>query len=126
IDEAENLYTTGAPWSARRTALRTLSFYCGGALPGSCVVMAMTPPAFDELRKEARALLLEADEMTSTLDLEDVALFRRRVRKLEPQLVPALSRRQRLELAERVRRTHRLVRGHVDVPDWHDQAVRLV
>lgn len=126
IDEAENLYTTGAPWSVRRTALRSLSFYCGGALPGSCVVMAMTPPAFHELRKEARALLLEADEMASTLDLEDVGLFRRRMRKLEPEPVPTLTRKQRLELADRVRKTHRSVRGPVDFPDWDAYAARLV
>ncbi len=126
IDEAENLYTTGSPWSVRRTALRSLSFYCGGALPGCCVVMAMTPPAFDELRREARALLREANEMTSTIELEDIGLFRRRIGKLEPDLVPSLSRNQRAELCERVRKAHRSVRGPVDLPDWHEHVKRLV
>ncbi len=125
IDEAENLYTTGAPWSARRTALRSLAFYCGGAIPGAAVMMAMTPPAYEELEKEARRLLGEADEMASTLDLEDVGLFRRRLRQLEPEMVPNLSGPQRMELAERVRRTHRSVRGRVEIPDWSERVKRL-
>ena len=123
IDEAENLYTTGSPWSLRRTALRSLAFYCGGALPASCVVMAMTPPAFQDLRREAKMLLREADEMASTLELEDVAIFRRRLGRIEPELVPALSRSQRIALCDNVRRTHRSVRGPVDVGDF-DALVR--
>ncbi len=117
IDEAENLYTSGVPWATRRTALRSLAFYCGGALPGSCVVMAMTPPAFEQLGHEARALLREADDMASTLDLEDVDLFRRRLAKLEPEQVPLLARRQRFELAKRVQKVHRSVRGPVELAD---------
>jgi hypothetical protein len=125
IDEAENLYTSGAPWSTRRTALRSLAFYCGGALPGTAVMMAMTPPAYEELESEARRLLGEADEMASTLDLEDVAIFRRRLRQLQPELVPTLSRPMREELMERIRRTHRSVRGPVEIPDWADWKKRL-
>jgi formate dehydrogenase len=34
IDEAENLYRGGTSRLERRTALRSLSFYCGGMLPG--------------------------------------------------------------------------------------------
>jgi len=125
IDEAENLYTSGVPWSARRTALRSLAFYCGGAIPGAAVVMAMTPPAFASLRKEASRLLGEADHMASTLDLEDVAQFRRRLKQLDPEDVPVLTRAQREELADKVRRTHRSVRGPIDVPDWPDHRARL-
>ncbi len=125
IDEAENLYTSGLPWSVRRTALRSLSFYCGGAIPGAAVVMAMTPPAFEELGEEASRLLNEADEMASTLDIEDVDLFRRRLRQLKPEDVPALTRSQREELADKVLRTHRSVRGPVDIPDWPMHRARL-
>ncbi|MEM9191533.1 MAG: BREX system ATP-binding domain-containing protein [Myxococcota bacterium] len=124
IDEAENLYRS--PWSARRTALRTLAFYCGGALPSSCVVMAMTPSAFAELKKEAGRLLREADTMASTLDLEDVDLFRRRISKLQPDVVPTITRNQRLELAALVRKTHRSVRGPVDYAEWDEYVVDLV
>ncbi len=125
IDEAENLYSSGLPWSVRRTALRSLAFYCGGAIPGAAVVMAMTPPAFEDLGHEAGLLLNEADEMASTLDIEDVDLFRRRLKQLKPVDVPALTRRQREELADKVLRTHRSVRGTVDVPDWPMHRARL-
>jgi hypothetical protein len=125
IDEAENLYSSGLSWSLRRTALRSLSFYCGGAIPGAAVVMAMTPPAFAELDGEAKRLLGEADEMASTLDIEDVALFRRRLSQLTPETVPQLTRKQREELADKVRRTHKSVRGPVDIPDWQNHRGRL-
>jgi hypothetical protein len=125
IDEAENLYTTGLPWAARRTALRSLAFYCGGALPGSSVVMAMTPPAFKSLEREARTLLGEANEASSTLELEDVALFRRRLSRIEAEPIPALTKAQRLELSEVVRKTHRAVRGAVHIEDWPAFAERL-
>ena len=125
IDEAENLYTTGAPWSVRRTALRSLSFYCSGALPASCVVMAMTPSAYLELGKETKQLLDEVDEMASTLDLEDVAVFRSRIHRLAPEQVPALTHAQRLELIEKVRRTHQSVRGKIEFDDWESHAKTL-
>lgn len=123
IDEAENLFAPGASRTARRTALRSLSFYCGGGLPGACIVMAMTPPALVQLRRESRELFHELNEQSSTLAWEDVVMFRRRLQHLEPQYVPPFSRTQRLELAEKVRATHRSVRGHVEIEDW-DRRVR--
>lgn len=118
IDEAENLYTTGLSHAGRRSALRTLSVYCGGVLPSACVILAMTPPAFTELRKEAGALLNELKDVASTLSCEDAALFKRRLGRLEPEAVPAFTKPMRLELAERVRSAHRAVRGAVEVPHW--------
>jgi hypothetical protein len=118
IDEAENLYTAGAARGARRAALRSLSFYCGGALPSACVVVAMTPHALRQLRRESRELLNEVDEQAGTLDAEDAVMFRRRLHKLEPELVPGFSRAQRLQLAEKVGKTHKAVRGLVEIDDW--------
>ena len=120
IDEAENLYTSGIPEAARRSALRALSFYCGGALPGACVILAMTPPALAQLRRESKGLLREAAEAESTLDLEDVELFRRRLSKLVADEVPAFSATMRRELAKKVRATHRGVRGAVEVEHWDE------
>ncbi len=125
IDEAENLYTTGLPQSLRRAAMRALSFYCGGSVPGACVVLAMTPSALSEMRSEVGALLEELEEVASTLGVEDVALFRRRLKRLTPDEVPAFSRAMRLELAERVRATHRSVRGPVRVDDWQAVVARV-
>ncbi len=118
IDEAENLYTSGVPEAARRSALRSLAFYCGGALPGACVLLAMTPPALTALRKESKTLLREAAELGSTLTLEDVDLFRRRLHKLSPDEVPQFSRPMRKELARRIRLTHKSVRGAVKMENW--------
>lgn len=125
IDEAENLYTSGVSEAARRSALRTLSFYCGGALPGACVLLAMTPPALATMRKESKGLLREASEVSSTLELEDVDLFRRRLHKLTPDEVPAFTQPMRRELAKKVRQTHKLVRGPVEFEQW-DELVRDV
>ena len=116
IDEAENLYTTTR--SARRSALRSLAFYCGGALPNACVVMAITPPALKQLRTEARELLDEVDDQSGTLEAEDATMFRRRLLRLEPVEVPAFTAKQRAELAELVRATHKSVRGPIDLPNW--------
>jgi hypothetical protein len=124
IDEAENLYTSGRSPASRRTSLRSLSFYCGGALPGACVVMALTPPAFEQMRGEARDLLAEADEIDNTLDLENVERFRRSLWGLKPEPVKPLTRTEREELCERVRRMHRAVRGDVDFPEWPEHARR--
>jgi hypothetical protein len=118
IDEAENLYTSGVAEAARRSALRTLAFYCGGALPGACVLLAMTPPALAQMRKESRGLLREAAELDSTLELEDVELFRRRLLKLKPDDVPSFSQPMRYELAKKVQKVHRKVRGPVEMEDW--------
>jgi len=125
IDEAENLYTTGVARNLRRSALRTLSFYCGGALPEACVVLAMTPTALSQMRKESGSLLSEQSEVDSTLPLEDVLVFKRRLSKLSPEQVPPLTRPMRQKLAEQVRQVHRSVRGPVTVDDW-DAVVREV
>lgn len=124
IDEAENLYTTSR--AARRSAMRSLAFYCGGALPNACVVMAITPPALKQLRKEARELLDEVDDQSGTLEAEDATMFRRRVMRLEPVEVPAFSARQRTELADLVRATHKSVRGALELPDWEAMVRRTV
>jgi len=125
IDEAENLYTTGVSRSLRRSALRSLAFYCGGALPEACVVLAMTPAALGQMRQESGTLLLEQSEVDSTLPLEDVLVFKRRLAKLSPEQVPPLTRAMRQKLAEQVRAVHRSVRGAVEVEDW-DAVVREV
>jgi hypothetical protein len=125
IDEAENLYTTGVSRTLRRSALRSLSFYCGGALPEACVVLAMTPPALAQMRQESGTLLAEQSEVDSTLPLEDVLVFKRRLAKLSPEQVPPLTRPMRLKLAEQVRQVHRSVRGPVKADDW-DAVVREV
>ena len=91
--------------------------------PGACVVLAMTPDALKEMRQESGALLREQADIGSTLDLEDVVLFKRRLTKLTPDEVPSFSRPMQKALAEKVRKTHRAVRGPVDVEDW-DAVVR--
>jgi hypothetical protein len=118
VDEAENLYSSGLSRVARRAALRSLSFYCGGALPNACVIVAMTPEALGELRQESGSLLSEQAELESTLDLEDVEVFRRRLARLVPDEVPEFTRPMRLALAERVRHTHQSVRGATSFEDW--------
>ncbi len=120
IDEAENLYTSGRPPASRRTSLRSLAFYCGGALPSTCVILAMTPPAFEELKGEARDLLAEAKEMESTLALEDVDRFRRSLWGLKPDPVKPLSKVEREELCERVRKLHRGARGMIAFAGWNE------
>ncbi len=126
IDEAENLYTSGRSWAERRGALRALAFYTSGAFPASCVVMAMTPNVFDEMRKEARQLLSEVDEMSTTLEIEDVARFRTNLFRFDPDPVPALTATQRMDLCERVRLLHRSVRGAVEVEGWENRVRQLV
>ncbi len=126
IDEAENLYTSGRPPASRRTSLRSLSFYCGGALPGACVIMAMTPPAFEAMKREAKGLLADAGDMDTTLELEDVSKFRRSLHGLKPDPVKPLTAAERGELCERVRRMHRSVRGPVELADWSERVDRSV
>lgn len=111
IDEAENLHTSGVPRSVRRTALRSLAFYCGGALPSACVVIATTPLAFIELKNEARELLAEVAEQRGALSWEDAEMLRRRLWKLRSLAVPNFTKNHRLQLARHIARTHRLVRG---------------
>jgi hypothetical protein len=88
--------------------------------------MAMTPPAFEQMKREARDLLDEADDMDTTLELEDVARFRRSLWGLKPEVVRPLSQTERTELCERVRRMHRSVREPLEIPDWHERVIRSV
>ncbi len=124
IDEAENLYAPGVTRAARRTALRSLAFYCGGALPSTCVVMTSTPRAFGKLKYEARGLLHDVSVQDSALDWEDANMLQHRLLRLEPQRVPALTREQRVELAQRVIETHRQVRGSAVAVDLAELASR--
>jgi hypothetical protein len=118
IDEAENLYKIGISRAERRTALRTLSFYCGGALPGACVVMAITPDVLDMLRTESEDLLEELAGHSTLLSAEDAMMLRRRLVKLKPIAVPALEREHRATLLARVRATHARARGRRAEPGW--------
>ncbi len=123
IDEAENLYTTGASPAERRTALRSLSFYCGGALPGACVVLAITPKVLKQLKKESTELLADVADQAGVLPWEDATMLKRRLSRLQPQPVPDFRRKDRTALADKLRHTHALVRGRVDDDGW-EQAVR--
>jgi hypothetical protein len=123
IDEAENLYTAGVSRGERRTALRSLAFYCGGALPSACVILAITPKVLREMKRDSTELLTDIAEQRTVLEWEDAEMLRRRLSRLTPQPVPEFSRRHRTELAERVRATHKKVRGPVLDEGW-DSAVR--
>jgi hypothetical protein len=125
IDEAENLYKGGSSRSERRTALRSLAFYCGGALPRACVVLAITPDVLPELRAEAKDLLDEVSEQRTLLTWEDAAMFRRRLVRAKPQMVPALLDEHREQLALRVRKTHAAVRGHTKDAGWPEHLATL-
>jgi len=119
LDEAENLYRTGVSRPERRTALRSLAFYCGGAIPRACVVLAVTPDTLVALREEAGELLDEIEEQATLLAVEDVALLRRRLLRSRPITVNKLSREQLRDLAQRVKRLHAKVRGGTGRdPDW--------
>jgi hypothetical protein len=118
IDEAENLFKIGISRAERRTALRTLSFYCGGALPGACVVMAITPDVLDTLRRESEDLLEELGDQATLLSAEDAMMLRQRLVKLKPLAVPALEREHRATLLARVRATHVRARGRRAEPEW--------
>ncbi len=124
IDEAENLFVSGVSRALRRTALRSLSFYCGGALPSTSVVMTSTPRALGRLRYEAGELLHDVSTRAGSLEWEDADMLRHRLMRLVPQPVPALTREHRAELAARVVATHAEVRGAgapLDVAPWLDE-----
>jgi hypothetical protein len=111
LDEAENLYRPGVSRAERRTALRTLGFYCGGALERACVVLAVTPESLERLREEAGELLDEIEEQATLLPVEDVALLRRRLLRARPIQVTRLARADLVELAKRGARVVQEVRG---------------
>ena len=123
IDEAENLYTSGISRSERLTTLRSLSFYCGGALPSACVILAITPKVLRQLKQESIELLDDISEQRTVLEWEDAGMLRRRLARLKPQPVPEFTKSDRAELADRVRKTHRKVRGAVEDDGW-DAAVQ--
>ena len=117
IDEAENLFRAfTAP--QRRAALRSLSYYCGGTLPGSCVVLAITPDALERLRGEADSLLADVAEQRTVLPSEDAAMLRRRLHQARPIEVPTLDEAQRVVLAFKVQAAHRRVRAPTSDPRW--------
>lgn len=118
IDEAESLYQGGKSRAERRTALRSLSFYCGGALPGACVVMAVTPDALVKLREEASELLQDVAAQRTVLPWEDASMLQFRLTTLRPIEAPTLTLEQRAVLSERVRLVHQRARGMVDDPGW--------
>ena len=116
IDEAENLYRGAVARAERRTALRSLSFYCGGVIASGCVVLALTKDASDQLAEECEELLGEVDEQSSTLTWEDAGMFLRRLRRPKVIAVPALKADAAHDLARAVRKAHRAVRGSVRAP----------
>ena len=120
LDEAENLYRAGVSRPERRTALRSLAFYCGGAIARACVVFAVTPDTLEALREEAGSLLDEIEEQATLLPAEDVALLRRRLLRSRPLTVTRLSREDLRTLAVRVRQLHRAVRGASKDPHWEE------
>jgi hypothetical protein len=126
IDEAENLYRGGTTRAERRTALRSLSFYCSGTLPGACVVMAITPEALTAAARGGEELLDDVAEQKTVLPCEDAAMFRRRVARVAAMDVPALTSANRLTLAFKVRTTHESVRGRVPDPQWFAWIDQLV
>jgi CRP-like cAMP-binding protein len=111
VDEAENLYRSGVSRVDRRTALRSLSFYCGGTLPRACVVTALTPDSLVSLRDEAPALLDEVSEQKGTLPCEDATMFARRLKRTKPTEVEPLTTQDRERLALRLYAMHERVRG---------------
>jgi hypothetical protein len=126
IDEAENLYRGGIGRSERRTALRSLAFYCGGALPRACVVLAITPEALRELKGESNELLGELEEQKTVLPWEEGEMLRRRLRKTQPIEVPPLTRPMRALLAGKLRESHAEVRGRVTDRGWGEYVNALV
>lgn len=118
IDEAENLYRSGIREGERRTALRSLSFYAGGALPGACVVLAITEDALVDLRRDARELLDEISDQSSVLEWEDASLFKSRLRKSKVLEVPPLDDKELALLATKLKKLHREARGEIEAPRY--------
>jgi hypothetical protein len=127
LDEAENLYRVGISRSERRTALRSLAHYCGGALPRATVVLAITPDTLVALREEAGELLDEIEAQATLLPSEDVAMLRHRLLKARPIRVTKLGPSDLATLADQARKIAREVRGkHADPQRraFLDQAVK--
>ena len=100
LDEAENLFRAGVSRAERRTALRSLSFYCGGWIERGVVVLAVTPDTLSILRSESAELLTEIDGQATHLPEEDVTMLRRRLRS-RPLSVARMDKGELEELADR-------------------------
>jgi hypothetical protein len=127
LDEAENLYRVGVSRTERRTALRSLAHYCGGAIPRATVVLAVTPDTLSALRDEAGELLDQIEEQATLLPSEDVAMLRRRLLKARPIRLNKLRPEDLETLADQARKLARQVRGkHVDrrIGAFLEQAVK--
>jgi len=124
LDEAENLYRAGVSRSVRRTALRSLAHYCGGAIPRATVVLAVTPDTLEALRGEASELLDEIEEQATLLASEDVAMLRRRLLRARPIHVTRLDRADLELLAHRAQKLARTVLGRRRTAD--DEALSLL
>jgi hypothetical protein len=111
LDEAENLFAGGATKPERRTALRTLAFYCGGHVPCAAVFLAVTPEALIGLRAEAPELVRSVGTQKTTLPAEDVAMLQSRLRHATPVLAPPLGFLERRALCDRLRALHTDARG---------------
>jgi hypothetical protein len=118
LDEAENLYRAGVSSAQRRTALRSLAYYCGGAIPRATVVLAVTPDTLVSLRDEAGALLDEIADQATILPLEDVAMLRRRLLRARPIPVAKLAKEDLAALAHQARRLAMSVRGKQKDAEW--------
>ena len=101
LDEAENLFRAGVSRAERRTALRSLAFYCSGWLSRSVIVLAVTPDTLGILRAEAHELLDEIDAQATLLPEEDISMLRRRLRS-RPLSVGRMGRKEMEELADLV------------------------
>lgn len=118
LDEAENLYRLGVSRPERRTALRSLAFYCGGAIPKACVVLAVTPGSLGLLRSEAEELLSTIEEQSTVLETEDVTMLRRRLLRARPIDVYRTTEDDLISLAGRTRRLHVAARGKIQDDGW--------
>jgi len=127
IDEAENLYKGGTTRPERRTALRTLAFYCGGALPRACVIFAVTPETLTLLRDEAESMLDEVADQVTSLPWEDATLLRRRLLRSRALDVAKLGKEELRELALRARQLHAAARGAVrdrEIESFVEETIR--
>ncbi len=126
LDEAENLYRPGVSRPERRTALRSLAFYCGGSLANACVMLAVTPETLEALREEAGELLDEIEEQKTLLPSEDVAMLRRRLVKSRPIEVQRLTKADLETLATQARKIHASVRGATRDPEFDEHVRREI
>lgn len=110
LDEAENLFRAGVSRPERRTALRSLAFYCGGWLERAVIVLAVTPDTLSVLKAEASELLAEIDGQATHLPEEDVTMLRRRLRS-RPLAVARMGNEELEELADRAYRIGCRARG---------------